>query len=121
MSDWMQKRLVVARWEFMRYFKWRSELVSLLIAGALLATVYGGMWLMGNYKADQRFEVAVIGLEQLGLAPGDYQRLTLRSADTGNLQHELDLLAAGDIDGVLRIDNSAQASLQVERRANWQS
>lgn len=121
MSDWMQKRLVVARWEFMRYFKWRSELISLLIAGAVLAAVYGGVWLMGNYKADQRFEVAAVGLQHLGLAPGEYQRLMLSKVDAEDTLRAEQALASGELDGLLIIDNAAQARLQVDREAGWQS
>lgn len=119
MNNSLRKRLVVARWEFMRYFKWRSELVALLLAGALIGLVYGGMWLMDRYKADERFEVAAIGLEHIDLPAAEYQQIQLQAASMQDLPALETRLADEALDGILMIDSPTQARLRADRGAGW--
>jgi len=112
--------LTVARWEFMRYFKWRQELIGLLIMGSIIGAFYGGVWLMDRYKAGERFEVAAIGLEQLELEAGQYGRLQLIDKSDSDQAVMKERLDAGELDGLLRIENAQEAGLTVASEGGWQ-
>lgn len=119
MSHDRRKIMSVARWEFMRYFKWRQELIGLLIMAAILGAFYGGNLLMDRYKGSQSFEVAVIGMEQLGMQPGEYGRLRLEAANATEQDTLLAEIATETLDGLLLIDTPEQARLQIARDGGW--
>ncbi|MEA5445026.1 ABC transporter permease [Gammaproteobacteria bacterium AB-CW1] len=112
--------LSVARWEFMRYFKWRQELIALLVMGVIIGLVYGGVWLMDRYQSGQQFKVAVIGGEHLALPAGELDRFYFQNAEADARDTLAESVAAGTLDGLLILHSNSNAVLLAAREARWQ-
>lgn len=111
--------MTVARWEFMRYFKWRQQLVSLIIMGVLIGILYGGTTLMDRYRTAQRFDVAVLGMQQLGMDSGERGRLRLINADNAEPDALSSRLQQGELDGILMIEDTHHGRLMVNHEQAW--
>ena len=57
----MENRVwVIAAWEFKRFFKWRSELYTLLFMFALMFLAYGAQDLIVRLMSDEPVYIAVL-------------------------------------------------------------
>jgi ABC-2 type transport system permease protein len=101
MTHWKQVRLV-ASWEFRRYFKWKDQLIGLLIVLGLGGLSYG----VGKLAAGGRrpVTIATSGFE-LPDALDRRLKFTTAPADSAERARQLD---EGDLGGVLtrRVDGS---------------
>ncbi|NQD37268.1 ABC transporter permease [Permianibacter sp. IMCC34836] len=109
----------VARFEFLRYFKWKHELINIVILIVLTALVQGGGAMMQWAKAREHYEVAVIDANALPLAYGDDGRLTLLRADSKERDARAADVDAGRLDGLLEIASDNTATLLVNREPTW--
>lgn len=109
----------VARFEFMRYFKWKQELIGLAILIILFAAMTGGGALMSAAKNSERFDVAVIDPVKLDLPYGESKRLTLLKEEPGAQERLAADVDAGKLDGLLVIRDRDNATLIVNREPSW--
>ena len=110
----------IARWEFMRWFKIKGQLVTLaisIVAGLVFAA--GGYILEQKDKA--RVNIVVLNQELLPLQMPANSRFTLSPA---NDRTEADLrLAVGkrEIDGLLILRSADEAELVVAKTPRWKA
>jgi len=110
----------IARWEFMRWFKIKGQLVTLgvsLFAGLVFAA--GGYILEQKDKA--RVNIVVLNQERLPLMTPSNSRFTLSPAGG---ETEADLRAAvgkSEIDGLLILRSADEAELVVAKKPRWKA
>ncbi len=109
----------IARFEFMRYFKWKHELINIGILLAIMIVSTGGGALMEMAKNSEHYEVAVIGHAQLPLELGKQGRLTLLRADQSEHAARVQDVDAQRLDGLLIVNDQARADLFVNREPSW--
>jgi len=108
MSHWKQVRLVAA-WEFARYFKWRDQVLGLLLFVGLSALAWGvGKFASGGRRA---MTVATSGIE-LTPRPGSRLRFVEAPADSAG---QATLLSGGDAGGILTRSMDGTFELKVEK------
>lgn len=117
MTRWQQV-LIVAKWEFNRFVKWKQQLI-----GVALMVVIGVVGLfVGKAVRNARstpVDIAVIGAERLGYPLPSVDRVTWiegRFADTTALRAAV---ADDSIDGGLIITATDSAEVLVSERAAW--
>ncbi len=111
----------VARFEFLRYFKWKHELINIGILILLMLLIQGGGAMMEMAKAREHFEVAIIDARNLPLNYGGDGRLTLLRADATEQTARAADVDAGRLDGLLVIPGDTSAELLVNREPTWRS
>jgi len=111
----------IARFEFLRYFKWKHELINIAILMLLMLITTGGGALMEAAKNREHYEVAIIGLDKLPLELGKQGRLTLLRAETTERDARLQDVDAERLDGLLLISDDNHAELWVNREPSWQT
>ena len=101
MTHWKQVRLV-AGWEFRRYFKWKDQLIGLLIFLALGALSYGVGKLASGGRRATTIATSAFQLEPV---PGSRLSFVPAPADSAERVQQLN---DGDIGGILtrRVDGS---------------
>lgn len=117
----MRQILTVASWEFMRYFKLKQQIISLLMMALIVGGIYGGLWWFERAQANQRFEIAVIGSEYLSLAPAAESRLRLTAASPTQAASLAERVGRGELDGLLTIAEDGTTDLVVGREPRWLS
>lgn len=111
----------VARFEFLRYFKWKHELINLVILIGLTLLIQGGGAMMQWAKSRENYELAVIDASTLPLEYGGSGRLTLLRAEPRERDARAADVDAGRLDGLLEIGSDQQAQLLVNREPTWRS
>lgn len=103
--------LLLARWEFMRTFRWRDLLISLAISLGLIAVLGVAGRLVAATKARvQPMRLAVAGEAPFELPPATSDFEWIGHGPTA--EADLDrLLSAGTLDGYLRFDSDAQGAI----------
>lgn len=109
----------VARFEFLRYFKWKHELINLGILVLLTLLIQGGGAMMQWAKSREHYEVAVIDAKNYPLEYGDDGRLTLLRAEPREREARAADVDAGRLDGLLEIASDNTASLLINREPTW--
>lgn len=115
----MSARWVVARWEFMRYFNFKQELIGIAIMIALGLAIGGGAAWIESAKHAERYTVAV--LDRAGLAPtmpAD-SRIKLVPIAEGNQPWVRAQVGLGQTDALLSIDAFDRAELLVHREPGY--
>ena len=112
---------VIAVWEFKRYFKWKSELYTLLIMFALLFLTYGAQDLIKRLMSDDPVHIAI--LEQTGSLIrstdlSDTDLLIFQSHSLDERTQLDDRLAQRELSGIL-ILKPGEFSVQVYESAEW--
>ena len=111
----------VARFEFLRYFKWKHELINLGILVLLTLLIQGGGAMMQWAKSRESYEIAVIDARQLPLEYGGDGRLTLLRADSRERDARAADVDAGRLAGLLEISADNSATLLVNREPTWRN
>jgi ABC-2 type transport system permease protein len=117
-----QTRIVfeIARWEFMRWFKIKGQLVTLAVA-----IVSGLVFAAGEYILEQkdkaRVNIVVLNQERLPLMTPPDSRFTLSPA-SGKTEADL-RVAVGilEIDGLLILRSADEAELVVAKKPRWKA
>lgn len=115
----MDKRVwIIAGWEFRRYFKWKGELISLLIIALLALASFGGSGLISRLLSDDPAQLAVIGAQPGALAedPAGMLIFSFHTAadETALMQQLLD----EELDGIVYLDG-ASTRVVVMEEADW--
>lgn len=113
----MDKILLVARWEFMRNFKWKQELVGYLIMVGIYAAIFAvQVWEQSSKQ--KVVHLAVIGQLQIELD----SKFNLQSLYGPLNQAEIfEKIQALELDGVLKIEEKDSFSLYAAQQSSWQS
>ncbi|RUO26768.1 ABC transporter permease [Aliidiomarina minuta] len=111
-SVYMTRVLRVARFEFLRFFKWKQELltIGLMGGGFILAMLWP--FIMGLFESEQR--IAVIAEGELPRAQ-QVEFVRMYSADRERILQSL----GDEWDGLLEVEGY-DLTLQVEKSASWQ-
>ncbi len=117
-----QTRIVfeIARWEFMRWFKVKGQLVTLAVA-----IVSGLVFAAGEHILEQkdkvRVNIVVLNQERLPLMTPTDSRFTLSPA-SGETEADL-RVAVGrhEIDGLLILRSADEAELVVAKKPRWKA
>lgn len=113
----MRALMQVTSWEFMRYFKWKQELVGLLVGLLIGALFTGGSAFVTWTKSRQRPVVLV--MDPLGLAPRASDALVFESApDRARAEAQV---ARGERAALLTLEGPDAARLLVAKDPAWQS
>lgn len=109
--------LEIALWEFRRFFRWKDQLVGLL----LLGLGWGGFFVVGLVvgKSGRPVRIAVHGAPELALRPPAGSRLRIQPAD---LRTPAELRAAvdrGELEGAIVFLDPGRAELVVPREPRW--
>jgi len=112
----MDKVLLVARWEFMRNFKWKQELIGYFLMLLIYAAIFAvQMW--SQSSTQKTVNLAVIGQLQTELN----NKFVLSSLDTSVEGQQLfEKMAELSLDGVLRVDQSDEFTLYIAQKSVWQ-
>ncbi len=115
----LDTRLLVARWEFRRFFRPRDMVVTLLLF-VLGALAWAGIraWLLDGGPMPR---VAVIHAERLGLGAIKDAPVEILLPGAGEDRSSLKArLVGNELDGLLELDDADSGRLLVTREALWQ-
>jgi ABC-2 type transport system permease protein len=112
----LDKVLLVARWEFMRNFKWKQELIGYFLMLLIYAAIFVvQMW--SQSSTQKTVNLAVIGQLQTELN----SKFVLSSLDTSVEGQQLfEKMAELSLDGVLKVDQSDEFTLYIAQQSVWQ-
>lgn len=112
----MDKVLLVARWEFMRNFKWKQELGAYLI----MLGIFGAMFAVQAWEQSSKqstINLAVIGELNQNLD----EKFQLQSLTSGLEQAAVfEYIEANGLDGVLSVEKVDAFTLYVPQQSGWQ-
>jgi ABC-2 type transport system permease protein len=110
----LQLTLVLAGWEFRRFFKWRDELISLSLALlGLTAMAIAGPHLMDAAES-QSVRLGLLGPAPFALPVGSGW-----SWEPGTDDELTSAYESEDLDGLLRFDSDTAAQLQCHAEGSW--
>jgi ABC-2 type transport system permease protein len=112
----MDKVLLVARWEFMRNFKWKQELIGYFLMLLIYAAIFAvQMW--SQSSTQKTVNLAVIGQLQTELN----SKFVLSSlSDNVEEQQLFEKITELSLDGVLKVDQSDEFTLYISQQSVWQ-
>jgi ABC-2 type transport system permease protein len=112
----MDKVLLIARWEFMRNFKWKQELIGYFLMLLIYATIFAvQMW--SQSSTQKTINLAVIGQLQTELS----SKFLLSSlSDNVEEQQIFEKITELSLDGVLKVDQSDEFTLYISQQSAWQ-
>jgi ABC-2 type transport system permease protein len=112
----MDKVLLVARWEFMRNFKWKQELIGYFLMLLIYAAIFAvQMW--SQSSTQKTVNLAVIGQLQTELN----SKFVLSSlSDNVEEQQIFEKITELSLDGVLKVDQSDEFTLYISQQSVWQ-
>lgn len=101
----------VARWEFMRYFKWKQELLMFGILILFYLLLGFGQAALTFAKQQQEHQVEVLDLAELPLIYGADGQLKLSRIDAGEEAWSREKVGLGTIDALLIVRSRDQVEL----------
>ncbi len=117
----MSARWVVARWEFLRYFNWKQELIGILILMAIALVMAIGGGAIEYSKRSQSFDVVVYNPAGVDLQLPAGSRIRLRTTEASSLEWRREQVGKGQLDGLLEIDSPDQARLLLHKNPSWKA
>lgn len=112
----MDKVLLVARWEFMRNFKWKQEVISYLVMLVIYAAIFAvQMW---NLSSSQKtVNLAVIGQLETKLN----NKFVLSTLQSGLDEKQIfSNIKDLNLDGVLKVEQADEFTLYISQQSVWQ-
>lgn len=113
MSRW-QITMLLARWEFRRYFRWRGQLISWSIMALLMV----GLAVVGprlvKKAVAETTEVGIVGETPFEVPPA--MGLTYRRGDEEELRAAYE---ADEIGGLLTLSSDSEGTLESRSEAGW--
>jgi ABC-2 type transport system permease protein len=107
----------IARWEFQRWFKWKDQLLTLVISFLLALAIWGGKELLSG--DDAQLKIAVIKQETLPLKITGKSRIELQVAEKKDEQLLREQVGRREIDGLLLVKSVNEAELLVYKEPVW--
>lgn len=109
---------IIAQWEFLRYFKWKGELVSLLIIALLALTSFGGSDLIARLLSDDPARIAVVGQQQEAPMEDPGGRLLFSNHAEGSEAELERQLLDEELEGILYLGGEAPRVV-VKEQGDW--
>ncbi|MFK7887133.1 MAG: ABC transporter permease [Gammaproteobacteria bacterium] len=114
--------LTIARWEFFRFFKWRTEIITLVFTSLLLTAGYLGKPLMEWVRGSNVSTLAIVGDVPYPEAFDALPVTVTQWPRDASVDEALAALAADELDGVAIWDVEEQAMvLTVMQTPSWQA
>lgn len=113
MSRW-QITLLLARWEFLRFFKWKSQLISMAVMASFMLGLAVVAPRLVKRAATETTAVGIVGVTPFELPPA--MGLTYRHGDEQELRAAY---AAREIGGLLRLSSDSEGTLESRSEAGW--
>lgn len=113
--------LTVARWEFFRYFKWKSDVITLGLILILSALSFSGKELISQFSNSNPIEIAVIDHFGLTFPPADSNQFIWTRAEEQDRARLMKNLTDKKIGGILTINKTSEATITVFENALWQN
>lgn len=110
----------IARWEFLRWFKWKDQFLTLLISVGVGLLFWGGMAFLQR-GADDPVTIAVIGRELLPIEVPTGSRLTLEEGSVDQEETLRDRVGKLELDGLLVLKSRDEAELLVYKESAWKN
>ena len=111
--------MVVAAWEFGRFFRLKDQCYGLLLVAICCAAGYGSAWLVE--KSGGKVRLAVVGDARLPLEMGEDSRIILEKSEASELAALREKVARRDLEGVLVVDDVDQTQLFVWKEPLWET
>jgi ABC-2 type transport system permease protein len=112
----MDKVLLVARWEFMRNFKWKQELIGYFLMLLIYAAIFA-VQIWSQSSTQKTINLAIIGQLQTELS----SKFVLSSIDDHiDEQYMFDKITELSLDGVLKVSQSDTFTLYISQQSEWQ-
>jgi len=111
--------IIIAKWEFFRFFKWKSELISLFITGLLFLGGLGSKSILDWFRSLESTQVAVINLLDQPVSlnlPDSFELSYHQAGEKSILENKL---ADEELDGILTVSSLDDAELMVFSEPNW--
>jgi len=112
----MRALWLVTGWEFRRYFKWKQEVVGLLVGIVIGGLFMGGSALVTWTKARQRSMVGLV--DSIGLRPQSVKGITFEPVT--DLSAAEARVGEGTLAGLLTVESPDQVRLLVAKDPAWQ-
>jgi ABC-2 type transport system permease protein len=112
----MDKILLVARWEFMRNFKWKQELIGYFLMLLIYAAIFAvQMW--SQSSTQKTINLAVVGQLQTPLS----SKFLLSALDNNLEQQQIfEKISELSLDGVLKVEQPDEFTLYISQQSVWQ-
>lgn len=112
----MDKVLLVARWEFMRNFKWKQELIGYFLMLLIYAAIFAvQMW--SQSSTQKTVNLGVIGQLQTTLK----NKFVLTTIDNNIEEQQIfEKMTELSLDGVLKVTQSDEFTLYIAQQSVWQ-
>ncbi|MFQ3189547.1 MAG: ABC-2 type transport system permease protein [Paraglaciecola sp.] len=112
----MDKVLLVARWEFMRNFKWKQELIGYFLMLLIYAAIFAvQMW--SQSSTQKTVNLAVVGQLQTTLK----SKFILTTLDNNIEEQQIfEKITELSLDGVLKVTQSDEFTLYIAQQSVWQ-
>jgi ABC-2 type transport system permease protein len=112
----MDKVLLVARWEFMRNFKWKQELIGYFLMLLIYAAIFA-VQIWSQSSTQKTINLAVVGQLQTKL----YSKFILTSLDNDIEEHQIfEKITELSLDGVLKVSQPDEFTLYISQQSVWQ-
>lgn len=112
----MDKVLLVARWEFMRNFKWKQELIGYFLMLLIYAAIFA-VQIWSQSSTQKSINLAIVGQLQTELS----SKFVLSSIDDHiDEQYMFDKITELSLDGVLKVSQSDTFTLYISQQSEWQ-
>jgi ABC-2 type transport system permease protein len=112
----MDKVLLVARWEFMRNFKWKQELIGYFLMLLIYAAIFA-VQIWSQSSTQKTINLAIVGQLQTELS----SKFVLSSIDDDiDEQYMFDKITELSLDGVLKVSQSDTFTLYISQQSEWQ-
>lgn len=109
--------LEVAKWEFKRWFKFKEQIITLLIGALISLLIFGGKSLLEKFT-NEEIKIAVIS-SGLQLKFSTESNIKLTEIELNDLSSQKKLLSEEKIDGILIIKDTENVELIVNREPSW--
>ncbi len=113
MNRW-QIIMLLARWEFRRYFKWKSQLISWAIMLLIMLGLAVVAPRLVKHAVNETTEVGIVGETPFELPPA--MGLTYRRGDEPELRAAYE---AEDLGGLLSLSSDSEGILESRSEAGW--
>jgi ABC-2 type transport system permease protein len=112
----MNKVLLVARWEFMRNFKWKQEVVGYLIMMLIYAAIFA-VQIWNETSTQKVVNLAVMGQLDATLS----NKFVLQPISDGSSEATIfQVIEQDDLDGVLQVNQQDEFTLFAAQQSTWQ-
>ncbi len=114
-------RWVVAKWEFMRYFKWKEELMGIAVMLGIGLVMTLGSAAFEWSKSSQRYSVAVLDSVGLEFKLPERSQISIERIAASDLTWKTEQVGLGQIDALVTIESLDSAEVLLHKEPAFKS